>query len=81
MARVLLFHGAGRPLEAMALLGLGLRAISMAPAALGPVKMMVLAVKQAELQAFLEPLLKNPTQSLRGKLTSYAEAEGIPIAA
>jgi phosphotransferase system, enzyme I, PtsP len=72
---------AGRPLEAMALLGLGLRAISMAPAALGPVKMMVLAVKQAELQAFLEPLLKNPTQSLRRKLTSYAEAEGIPIAA
>src|SRR3546814_9215275 len=32
---------AGRPLEAMALVGLGFRSLSMTPAALGPVKTMV----------------------------------------
>src|SRR5690606_8952744 len=33
---------AGRPLEAMALIGLGFRTISMAPASIGPVKTMIL---------------------------------------
>ena len=32
---------AGRPVEAMALLGIGLRSISMTPAAIGPVKALV----------------------------------------
>src|SRR3546814_13175077 len=41
---------AGRPLEAMALVGLGFRSLSMTPAALGPVKTMVrrLAVRRSE---------------------------------
>ncbi len=35
---------AGRPLEAMALIGLGFRSISMAPASIGPVKAMILSL-------------------------------------
>ena len=35
---------AGRPLEAMALIGLGYRSISMAPASVGPVKSMILSL-------------------------------------
>jgi phosphotransferase system enzyme I (PtsP) len=72
---------AGRPLEAMALLGLGLRAISMVPAAVGPVKAMILGLELARLSAYLEPLLKRAQHSLRGDLEAFAEAESIPIAA
>ena len=44
---------AGRPLEAMALIGLGYRSISMAPASVGPVKSMVLSLDAGELQRWL----------------------------
>ena len=76
-------HGesAGRSLEAMALLGLGLRAISMAPAAVGPIKTMVLALDQSKLEAFMKPLLRRPEHSLRSALEAYSETEGIPAAA
>ena len=40
---------AGRPLEAMALIGLGFRSISMAPASVGPVKAMVLSLDAGNL--------------------------------
>ena len=40
---------AGKPLEAMALIGLGFRSISMAPASVGPVKAMVLSLDAGDL--------------------------------
>src|SRR6476659_6916939 len=40
---------AGKPLEAMALIGLGFRSISMAPASVGPVKAMVLSLDASDL--------------------------------
>ena len=46
---------AGKPLEAMALIGAGFRSISMVPAAIGPVKSMVLALDRDELGEFLDP--------------------------
>ena len=70
---------AGRPLEAMALLGIGLRAISMAPAAIGPIKTMVLALDQAKLRAVMEPRLSLPDHSLREELAAFAQAERIPV--
>jgi phosphotransferase system enzyme I (PtsP) len=70
---------AGRPLEAMALIGIGLRAISMAPAAVGPIKTMILALEQAKLEAAMAPLLERPVHSLRKTLEAFAEAEGIPV--
>ena len=48
---------AGRPLEAMAVIGLGFRAISMAPASVGPVKAMILSLDVGELRARLDELL------------------------
>src|SRR5208283_2978755 len=41
---------AGRPVEAMALIALGYRSISMAPASIGPVKAMVLSVNTKKLR-------------------------------
>ncbi len=64
---------AGRPLEAMALIGLGLRSVSMAPAAVGPVKSMVLALDAGKLARFMEPLLESPVASLRAALTAQAK--------
>lgn len=72
---------AGRPLEAMALLGLGLKAISMAPAAVGPIKTMVVAIDLGRLSAFMEPLLHHGQPSVRKELAAFAEAEAVPIAA
>ena len=38
---------AGRPIEAMALIALGFRSLSMAPASIGPVKAMILRSRRA----------------------------------
>jgi phosphotransferase system enzyme I (PtsP) len=70
---------AGRPLEAMTLIGLGLRSISMVPAAIGPVKTMILSTDRAKLWAFMEPLLQKPDHSLRLALTAYAKSQGIRL--
>ena len=61
---------AGKPIEAMALIGLGFRSISMAPASVGPVKAMVLSVDAGELwrTACLEiHLFARGAEGLRGR--------------
>jgi phosphotransferase system enzyme I (PtsP) len=70
---------AGRPLESMALVALGFRSISMAPAAIGPVKSMILALDRARLWAHLEPLLDTSCHTLRPQLIEFAEENGIPV--
>ncbi|MFW6076228.1 MAG: phosphoenolpyruvate--protein phosphotransferase [Hyphomicrobiales bacterium] len=70
---------AGRPLEAMALVGIGYRSISMAPAAIGPVKSMILALDRGKLWAMLEPLLEESCHSLRPQLLEFAQANDIPV--
>ncbi|MXQ11339.1 phosphoenolpyruvate--protein phosphotransferase [Microvirga makkahensis] len=71
----------GRPLEAMALLGLGFRSLSMSPASIGPVKAMLLALDVGELEAFIQEELENAGSgdTLRPKLVQFAETRGIPI--
>jgi len=64
---------AGHPLEAMALLGLGLRSISMTPAAIGPVKAMVRKLNLGELADELQDRLGSSQHSLRPFLQEYAE--------
>ncbi|HUE44853.1 MAG TPA: phosphoenolpyruvate--protein phosphotransferase [Aestuariivirgaceae bacterium] len=70
---------AGRPLEAMALAGIGYRSISMAPAAIGPVKSMILALDRAKLWAMLEPLLEDSRHSLRPQLLAFAREHDVPV--
>ncbi|MBA4209651.1 MAG: phosphoenolpyruvate--protein phosphotransferase, partial [Parvibaculum sp.] len=69
----------GKPLEAMALVGLGLRRVSMSPAAVGPVKMMVRSLDAAKLAAFMEGLYGLPDRSVREQLLAFAEANGVAI--
>jgi phosphotransferase system enzyme I (PtsP) len=70
---------AGRPLEAMALVGLGYRAISMAPASIGPVKTMILTLDARRLAKVMNAMLETRTGSLRKDLQRFAEAEGIEL--
>jgi phosphotransferase system enzyme I (PtsP) len=72
---------AGRPLEALALLALGFRSLSMSPASIGPVKAMLLALDAADAAAFLKGRLAETSgkASLRVALQTYAEKEGIPL--
>ncbi len=71
---------AGKPLEAMALLGIGYRNLSMAPAAIGPVKSMVRAVSVERLEAYLANLLDahGANVDIRRALADFADAEDIP---
>jgi len=70
---------AGRPLEAMALIGLGLRSISMAPAAIGPVKSMILELDAGALAQRLDELLELPVRTLRPELEAFAREHNIPV--
>lgn len=71
----------GRPIEAMALLAIGYRALSMSPASIGPVKAMLLALDLAALTAHVEPLLvqKGDCESLRPQIAAFAQAHGVPV--
>jgi phosphotransferase system enzyme I (PtsP) len=70
---------AGRPLEAMALVGLGLRSVSMPPSAVGPVKMMVRSLDVSTVSHYLEALYELPDHSVRSKLTDFARDHQIAV--
>jgi len=71
---------AGRPLEAMALLGIGFRSLSMAPASIGPVKAMVLSLDLGRLTEFVGGELETIVEgSLREPLRRFAEGDSIEI--
>jgi len=69
----------GRPLEAMALIGLGIRRFSMAPAALGPVKAMILSLDVGELAEYMAQLAGSAAHSVRPKLRFFAKDHGVVI--
>ena len=71
----------GRPLEAMALIGIGYRSLSMAPTSIGPVKAMLLTLDAAKVGALSSEELARSGDgtSLRPVLTDFAETHGIPI--
>jgi phosphotransferase system enzyme I (PtsP) len=70
---------AGKPLEALALLGLGFRSFSMAPSNVGPIKALVQAVDLARLEAFVTTRLDQPEQArnLRAELAEFAAANDL----
>ncbi len=70
---------AGRPLEAMALIGLGFRSLSMVPASIGPVKQMLLSLNSGQLSAYMAALHASSDHSLREQLKQFAINERVPI--
>jgi phosphotransferase system enzyme I (PtsP) len=70
---------AGRPIEAMTLLGLGLSRLSMAPSAIGPVKTMVRSLDVRRLAVYVQGLAEQPGASVRRELAAYARDHGIAL--
>ena len=70
---------AGRPLDAMALLGLGLRTLSMQPGQIGPIKTMIRSLNLSEISSFVDRLCGRTDHSLRTRLAAFAAERGIVL--
>jgi len=70
----------GRPLEALALLALGIERLSITPAAVLPVKAMVRTTALVPLRAQMDAWLDAPGSNIRELLRSAADAQGVVLA-
>ncbi len=70
---------AGRPLEAMALVGLGLRRLSAAPVAIGGLKTMIRSLDVAALTEYLDVLCTGQQKTVRDSLKAFARDRGIAL--
>ncbi|MEA2933565.1 MAG: phosphotransferase system, enzyme PtsP [Variibacter sp.] len=70
---------AAQPLGALALVGIGFRSLSVSPAALGPVKSLLLEVEAERLRQVVSDLISRRASqiSIREKLADFALAEGL----
>ena len=70
----------GRPLEALALVGLGIDRLSITPAAVGPIKAMVRSIDRAALMTAMARMLADPGSSLRDQLEAWASEHSVELA-
>ncbi len=70
---------AGRPLEALALIGIGVDSFSITPAAVGPVKAMVRSIEAEAVRAKVELLLAKPPVNMRKSLGDWAKRHGVAL--
>ncbi len=72
---------ASQPIGAMALVVIGFRSLSLSPSAVGPVKAVLLELNCKKAEQTILPLLASPAGniSIRQKLESFAEAEGLQL--
>ena len=70
---------AGRPLEAMALIGLGFRNLSMSPISVGPVKLMLVNLDVAAVGEFMGELIRTNREDVRAQLMSFATSQQVPV--
>ena len=70
---------ASNPIEALALIGLGYRNLSMSGSSFGRVKSMVRSVNTIDIEDYIKTLLKSNKRTLRPQLISYAYDHGIEI--
>ncbi|MEL7049473.1 MAG: putative PEP-binding protein, partial [Pseudomonadota bacterium] len=70
---------AGQPLEALALIALGYRTLSMGAGSIGPVKSMVLTLDVAKATAAMDEWLATGELDIRDKLAEFAKANSIEI--
>lgn len=70
---------AGHPLEALALLGCGIRILSMPPANIGAIRLLVRSLELAPLQDYVAYLSGLSNRSVRGHLRAYAADHSIAV--
>lgn len=69
----------GRPLEALALIGIGIDRLSITPAAVGPIKAMVQSLNYAAVRAEMTRLLADPPRDMRAALGTWAQTNGVEL--
>jgi phosphotransferase system enzyme I (PtsP) len=69
----------GRPLEAMALLGLGLTRLSITPAGVGPVKAMVRSLDVGALAPVITDLVNGGSRHIRSTLIAWGTEHGVEL--
>ena len=69
----------GRPLEALALLSLGVESLSITPAGVGPIKAMIRSADLAALKAAMAGWLDAPGVDVRKALSAAAAAQGVEL--
>jgi phosphotransferase system enzyme I (PtsP) len=70
---------AGRPLEALALIGIGVDSFSITPAAVGPVKAMVRSIEAEAVRTKVEAMLARPPANMRKSLGDWAKKQGVAL--
>jgi phosphotransferase system enzyme I (PtsP) len=70
---------ASRPLDALALIGIGFRTLSLSPPAVGPIKEMVRSIRMPSVSEFVQSLLSGKQRSIRPHLRAFALDHGISI--
>jgi phosphotransferase system, enzyme I, PtsP len=69
----------GRTLEAMALIGVGIRRFSITPVAVGPIKAMIRSLDRSEVMKAMDGWLATPPADMRAQLTNWADANHVSI--
>jgi phosphotransferase system enzyme I (PtsP) len=69
----------GRTLEAMALIGIGVRRLSITPVAVGPIKAMIRSLDAGEISRTMERLLAKPPEDVRATLARWAEKHAVTM--
>ncbi len=69
----------GRPLEAMALIGLGVEQFSITPAAVGPIKGLVRSLDTSAVRAKVDQLLAKPPRDMRKTLLDWARRHQVAV--
>ena len=69
----------GRRLEALALIGLGYRRLSITPAAVGPIKELVRRIDVAAIESVMTQWLANPPRNMRESLSQWAAKHEIDV--
>ncbi|MGV2497070.1 phosphoenolpyruvate--protein phosphotransferase [Pelagerythrobacter aerophilus] len=67
----------GRRLEALALLGLGFRRLSITPVSVGPIKEIVRQIDLRELEKAMQGWLSAPPENMRAAIAEWANERGI----
>ena len=70
---------AGRPLEAMALIGIYTENFSITPAGVGPLKAMIRSLDAAAIRSRMEQLLARPPKDMRKALSDWARRHGVVV--
>lgn len=68
---------AGDPIDAMALMAMGLRSLSMAPPAIGPLRAMVRSLDLSQLKAYIADLGPQRGPDMRSSLRAFARDHGV----